>query len=148
MRMSKICFHTQTSYVSIALCCLIVLLFAGCTSMNLPGTSPSPGQGYGTAPTLSGFTISPNPTYAGYIVNLSTTYLDPDADLEFGVAAISVNGGSLSRIAFRASYPSGILTIPMVVNYYSRPSDLQISLKIRDSSGNWSNAVSTILSVR
>lgn len=146
--MSKRVFYLQTNYVASAVCCLIVLLFSGCTNMNLPGTAPSTGSGYGTPPTLSNFTISPNPTNTGNIVNLNTTYLDPDADLEFGVAAVSVNGGSLSRIAFRATYPSGILTIPMVVNYYSRPSDMQISLKIRDSSGNWSNAVSTTLSIR
>lgn len=146
--MSKRVFHLQTSYVSIALCCLIVLLFSGCTTINFPGTTPSPGQGPGRAPTLSNLTISPNPTVGGRVVHLSTSYLDPDADLEFGVAAVSVNGGKLSRIAFRATYPSGILTIPMIVNYYSRPSDLQISLKIRDSSGNWSNAVSTVLSIR
>lgn len=130
------------------LCCLVALAVCGCSRINLPGTSPSTGQTSGTSPTLSNLTISPNPTYVGNIVNLTTAYLDPDADLGFGVAAVSVDGKSLSRIAFRTTYPSGMLTIPMAVNYYSRPSDVSISLKIRDSSGNWSNAVSAVLSIR
>ncbi|GAK60385.1 hypothetical protein U27_00276 [Candidatus Vecturithrix granuli] len=140
--------NTQRRSCYVFLCCLIALAVCGCTGIGLPGTSPSTGQTSGTAPTLSNLTISPNPTNVGNIINLTAMYLDPDADLGFGVAAVSVDGESLSRIAFRTTYPSGMLTIPMAVNYYSRPSDVRISLKIRDSSGNWSNAVSTVLSIR
>lgn len=140
--------NTQKRFHYLFLCCLIALVVYGCAGINLPGTSPSTGQTTGTSPTLSNLTVSPNPTNVGSIINLSTMYLDPDADLGFGVAAVSVDGKSLSRIAFRTTYPSGMLTIPMAVNYYSRPSDVRISLKIRDSSGNWSNVVSTVLSIR
>jgi hypothetical protein len=130
--------------VYICLCCIGVVFLSGCAGVQTPGG----GQGYGIPPSLSGLAISPNPTYAGNIVNLTTSYIDPDADLHFGVAAVSVDGGGLSRIAFRSTYPSGILSIPFVVSYYSRPSDVRISLKIRDSYGNWSNPVSTVLSIR
>jgi hypothetical protein len=81
-------------------------------------------------------------------VNLSSSYVDPDADLQYGVAAVSVNGEDLSRIAFRSTYVSGVLSIPLPVSHYSRQSDVQITLRIRDSSGNWSNAVTTMLSIR
>jgi hypothetical protein len=81
-------------------------------------------------------------------VNVTASYIDPDADLEYGVAAVSVNGGKLSRVAFRSTYISGVLTIPVPVSYYSRSSDVQLSLSIRDSAGNWSNSVSTVLSIR
>ncbi len=133
----------------VSLCCLIALVVSyGCTGIYLPDTTPSTGQSSGASPTLSNLTASPNPTNTGNVINLTTTYLAPDADLEFGVAAVSINGEGLSRIAFRTTYPSGMLTVPMVVNYYSRPSDIRISLKIRDSAGNWTNTVSTILSIR
>jgi hypothetical protein len=92
--------------------------------------------------------VSPNPTHAGSIVNLNSSYVDPDADLQYGVAAVSVNGEDLSRIAFRSTYVSGVLSIPLPVSHYTRQSDVQITLRIRDSAGNWSNAVSTVLSIR
>ena len=92
--------------------------------------------------------IAPNPAAPGSIVNISARFDDPDADLQYGVAAVSFDGGKLSRMAFRATYVSGILTIPIPVSHYSRPSDVRIALKIRDSSGNWSNAVSTVLAIR
>jgi hypothetical protein len=123
-------------------------LFSGCAMYQSPGGSSPGGLGLGSPPTLSSVSVSPNPTYPGSIVNLTAAYMDPDADLEYGVAAISVNGGKLSRIAFRSTYISGILTIPIPVSYYSRSSNVQISLSIRDSSGNWSNTISTVLAIR
>jgi hypothetical protein len=127
--------------------CVGMLMLAGCAWSPLPGGGSSyPGPG--TAPVLSGLSISPNPASPGSIVNLSSSYVDPDADLQYGVAAVSVNGENLSRIAFRSTYVSGILSIPLPVSHYSRQSDVQITLRIRDSSGNWSNAVSTMLSIR
>jgi len=132
----------------VCMCCLGTAFFSGCARYQFPG-SPSPGKlRPGSPPTLSNASVSPNPTHPGSIVNLTMSYVDPDADLEYGVAAISVNGGKLSRVAFRSTYVSGILTIPVPVSYYSRSSDVQISLRIRDSAGNWSNSVSTVLSIR
>ncbi|MCP4399157.1 MAG: hypothetical protein GY801_17885, partial [bacterium] len=103
---------------------------------------------YGTAPTLSGLSASPNPAESGSVIQLHTTYMDPESDLRSGLAAISVDGENLSSIAFRATYPSGELTLPFVISFYSRPSDLHISLKIRDDAGNWSNAVSKTIFIR
>ena len=130
------------------LCCLGIAFLSGCTKGQAPEAPPSGGQLYGTPPTLSSLTISPNPTSAGNIVHLSTTYIDPDADLHRGFAAISVNGENLSRIDFRATDQFGTLTLPFTVSHYIRPSDVNISLKIQDTQGNWSNAVSAVLSVR
>jgi hypothetical protein len=79
---------------------------------------------------------------------LNVSYNDPEGDLQYGVAAVTIDGGALSRISFRSTYVSGVLTIPLAVSHYSRPADMQVLLKIRDSAGNWSNAVSTTLSVR
>jgi hypothetical protein len=114
----------------------------------MPGSTFPSKQGPGSPPTLSNLSVSPNPTQAGSIVNLTMSYVDPNADLQFGVAAVSVDGGNLSRIAFQSTYISGILTIPVPVSYYSRSSNVQISIKVRDSAGNWSNTVSTVLSIR
>lgn len=134
------------SYVGIF--CASIFLFSGCSSSRL-SEDPSMGQqGYGNAPTLSNLSALPNPTSNGNIVTLTTSYVDPEADLHSGLAAVSVNGENLSSIAFQAVYPSGILTIPFTVSHYTRQSDISISLKIRDDAGNWSNAVSTVLSVR
>lgn len=129
--------------------CLAMACVAGCISYKIPG-STVPGQQMNPTrpPTISNIAISPNPTRAGSIVNLTVAYVDPEGDLQFGVAAVSVDGGPLSQIAFRSTYISGILTIPIPVSYYSRPADMQITIKIRDSAGNWSNALSTRLSVR
>lgn len=134
--------------VYMGLCSLEMALFSGCSLSQYPGGSSSGGQGAGSPPTLSNLSVSPNPTYPGSIVNVTVSYIDPDADLEYGVAAVSVDGGKLSRIAFRSTYISGILTIPVPVSYYSRASNVQILLTIRDSAGNWSNTVSTVLSIR
>jgi hypothetical protein len=92
--------------------------------------------------------VSPNPVCAGSIVNLTVAYTDASGDLSSGVAAVAVNGANLSQIAFRSTYTSGILTIPLPISYYSRPSDLQITLRIRDNAGNWSNSVTTTLAIR
>jgi hypothetical protein len=128
--------------------CLGMAFFSGCAMYPSSG-GYSPGRiGPGSPPTLSNVYVSPNPTYPGSIVNIMASYVDPDADLEYGVAAVSVNGGKLSRVAFRSTYLSGILTIPVPVSYYSRSSNVQISLSIRDTAGNWSNTVSTVLSIR
>lgn len=131
----------------VGVCCLGIILFSGCTRYQPPGVPYPGGQGAGIAPTLSNLAVSPNPTSSGAIVNLTVTYSDPDADLQFGVAAVSVDGRELSRIAFHTTYPAGILTIPLAVSHYSRSSEVRVVLKIRDSSGNWSNAVSTVLSI-
>lgn len=138
--------------VWIGLCGIGMIMFSGCMAYQYPGQpTPSPGPipGYSsTPPTLSNPSVSPNPASAGSIVNLSVSYVDPEGDLQYGVAAVSVNGGDISRISFRSTYVSGVLTIPLAVSHFSRPSNLQILLKVRDSAGNWSNAVSTTLSVR
>jgi hypothetical protein len=134
----------------VAVSCLGIVVLSGCAVYdyigNLPGETQQPGNG--RAPTLSKLSVSPNPTCGGSVVNLTAAYIDPDADLEFGTAAVFVNGEHLSRVAFRATYVSGTLTIPLAVSYYTRPSDLQLTLMIRDSAGNWSNSVSTNLSIR
>ena len=130
------------------LCCLGLTVLSGCTRGQAPEALPAGGQGYGTPPSLSSLTISPNPTSAGNIVQLRTIYVDHDADLHQGVASVSVNGENLSSIDFRATEQSGILTLPFRVSHFTRPSEMNISLKIRDNQGNWSNAVSAVLSVR
>lgn len=121
----------------------------GCVSYQLPGGG-SAGQPPVTSrpPILSNLTIAPNPAAAGTIVNLTAAYVDADGDLQYGVAAVAVNSTELSQISFRSNYASGILTIPIPVSYYTRPSDVQITLRIRDSSGNWSNPLTTMLSIR
>lgn len=128
--------------------CIGILLVSGCAWSLVPGGTPPAYGGPGTPPALSGLSVSPNPTSAGSIVNLSCSYVDPDADLHYGVAAVTVDGANLSRIAFRSPYVSGVLTIPVPVSHYSRQADVQITVRIRDSSGNWSNPVTTLLSIR
>lgn len=135
-------------YAYIGIFYVSIVLFPGCSSSRLAEDPAMGQQGYGNAPTLSNLSASPNPTRNGNIVTLTTNYVDPEADLHSGLAAISVNGENLSSVAFRAVYPSGILTMPFTVSHYTRQSDISISLKIRDDAGNWSNAVSTVLSVR
>ncbi len=129
-------------------CCLLALLFSGCSVYTSGQHETEPPADYGTPPTLSGLTISPNPGNPGMVVTLTVNYVDPDSDLSSGVAAISVDGEELSSLVFRATYPSGVLTLPFTLSQYTRPSDRYVVLKIRDNSGNWSNAVSAILSVR
>lgn len=134
----------------IGFCWIGIIIVSGCTMYQYPGQQ-TPGSGTGfssTPPTLSNPSISPNPASAGSIVNLNVSYVDPEGDLQYGVAAVTVDGGELSRISFRSTYVSGVLTIPLAVSHYSRSADMQVILKIRDSAGNWSNAVSTTLSVR
>ena len=146
--MNKVCRRVLQMMAYMCLCSLGMAFFSGCGLYQFPG-GPSPGpQGPGSPPTLSNVSVSPNPTHPGSIVNVMASYVDPDADLEYGVAAVSVNGGKLSRVAFRSTYISGILTIPVPVSYYSRSSNVQLSLSIRDTAGNWSNTVSTVLSIR
>lgn len=140
----------RVGWIKVVFCmgCIGMMMLVGCAWSPFPG-GVSPGYpGPGTAPMLSGLSISPNPACPGSIVNLSSSYVDRDADLQYGVAAVSVNGEDLSRIAFRSTYVSGVLSIPLPVSHYSRQSDVQITLRIRDSSGNWSNAVTTMLSIR
>lgn len=146
--MNNVCRRILQILVYMCLCGLGMALLSGCSLYQFPGGSAPNEQGPGSPPTLSNLSVSPNPTHPGSIVNLTASYIDPDADLEYGVAAVSVNGGKLSRIAFRSTYISGILTIPVPVSYYSRSSNVQILLTIRDSAGNWSNSVSTVLSIR
>jgi hypothetical protein len=124
------------------------MLFTLSACIHQPSQEPAPQIDLGTAPTLSGLSASPNPAESGSAIQLSTNYVDPDSDLHSGLAAISINGGDLSSIAFRSTYPSGLLTLPFTISPYSRPSNLHISLKIRDDAGNWSNAVSMTLLVR
>ncbi len=132
-----------------AACLAAVMLTAGCALYSIEDpVPPDQATGAGSPPTLSNLSVSPNPTCAGNIVNLAMSYVDPDADLQFGVAAVSVNGGELSRIAFRATRVSGLLTIPVPVSYYAQPADVRISVAVRDSAGNWSNRVATTLSIR
>ena len=130
------------------ICCFGMILFSGCTGYQYSGTPGYNQPAPASPPTLSNLSVAPNPTCPGSIVNLTVAYVDPDADLQYGVAAVSVDGGDLSRISFRSTYVSGVLTIPLPVSYYSRSSDVQIALKIRDSAGNWSNTVTTRLSIR
>lgn len=125
---------------------LMLLTLSAC--IHQPSQEPSAQTDNGTAPTLSGLSASPNPTKSGRVIQLHTNYVDPDSDLHSGLAAISIDGGNLSSIAFRATYPSGLLTLPLPISAYSRSSDLHISLKVRDDAGNWSNAVSMTLFVR
>jgi hypothetical protein len=135
--------------LSLVMCCLGIALLSACTmSPYYSGYPAASNQSTGSAPTLSNMSVAPNPAAPGSIVNISATFVDPDADLQYGVAAVSFDGGKLSRMSFRATYVSGILTIPVPVSYYSRPSDVRLALQIRDSAGNWSNAVSTVLSIR
>ncbi len=134
--------------IVLSLWCVGSMVLSGCALLQPPDMPTPGGQTEGFPPTLSTLSVSPNPTLPGTIVNLTTSYRDPDADLQYGVAAVSVDGGKLSRIAFKTTYPSGILTVPLAVSHYSRASDVTIVLKIRDSSGNWSNPVSTVLSIR
>jgi hypothetical protein len=134
--------------VFVCLMCLGVMSVSGCAWSPFPGGSMPGQQGPGSAPTLSGLSVSPNPTAPGSIVNLTTSYVDADADLQYGVAAVAVDGEDLSRISFRSTYVSGWLTIPLPVSHYSRQANVQITLRIRDSAGNWSNLVATTLAIR
>ena len=130
----------------LSLCSLMLFMLSACIHQPSPESMQQADPG--TAPTLSGLSASPNPAKSGSVIQFQTNYVDPDSDLHSGIAAISINGGELSSIAFRSTYPSGVLTLPFNISPYSRPSDLHISLKIRDDAGNWSNAVSMTLLVR
>lgn len=148
--MKKMYQKMRQNMLIVCLCCLGIFLCSGCAIPQMPwqGTPYTETPRPATPPTLSNLTISPNPTCAGNIVRLFTTYVDQGSDLQSGMAAVSVNGTVLSPISFRATSPSGVLEIPMPVNYYTRPSDVQILLRIRDAGGNWSNTVSAVLSIR
>jgi len=100
-----------------------------------------------TAPTLSTLSASPNPTAAGKAIVLTAKYDDPEADLQQGLAAISINGAEPLTMGFRSVYPSGLLTLSVPITSYARASNLNMVLKIRDDSGNWSNLVSTVVTV-
>ncbi len=100
-----------------------------------------------TAPALSKLTASPNPAIAGKAVTLTAKYGDPEADLLQGLAAISINGAEPITMAFRSTYPSGLLTLSVPISSFARASDLRMALKICDDSGNWSNLVSTVVTV-
>jgi hypothetical protein len=135
--------------LSLALCCLGIALLSACAmSPYYSGYPAASNQSSGSAPTLSNMSVSPNPAAPGSIVHITARFDDRDADLQYGVAAVSFDGGKLSRMSFRATYVSGILTIPIPVSHYSRPSDVRLGLQIRDSAGNWSNTVWTVLSIR
>jgi hypothetical protein len=128
-----------------------LLLLCGC-ALFLPGmfypNQPQVPQPQQHSPMLNSLSVSPNPVCAGSIVNLTAAYTDASGDLSSGVAAVAINGANLSQIAFRSTYTSGILTVPLPISYYSRPSDIQITLRIRDNAGNWSNSVATTLAIR
>ena len=100
-----------------------------------------------TAPTLLTLSASPNPVAAGKPVILTAKYDDLEADLTQGLAAVSINGAEPMTLAFRAVYPSGLLTLSVPITSYARASDLNMKLKIRDDAGNWSNLVSTVVTV-
>ncbi|PID57536.1 hypothetical protein CSB45_06830 [candidate division KSB3 bacterium] len=129
----------------LSLCCLLICVLAACSHRFLQEPVR---VDYGSAPTLSGLQATPNPAQRGGVIQLCTTYVDPDSDLHTGLAAISVDGGEPQSLAFRATYPSGVLTLPFSISPYARPSDLRILLKIRDDAGNWSNAVSVTVQIR
>ena len=101
-----------------------------------------------TAPTLSTLSASPNPVGAGKSVILTAKYADLEADLQQGLGAISIDGAEPIAISFRTVYPSGLLTFSVPISSYARASDLKMALKIRDDAGNWSNLVSTVVTVK
>lgn len=129
----------------LSLCCLILFTLSACS--HRLSQEPMPVD-YGSAPSLSGLQASSNPAQSGSVIQLRTQYVDPDSDFHAGVAAISIDGGEPESISFRATYPSGLLTLPFSISPLTRPSDLHLSLKIRDDAGNWSNAVSMTLQIR
>ena len=100
-----------------------------------------------TAPTLSTLSASPNPVSAGKSVILTAKYADREADLQQGLGAISIDGAEPIAISFRTIYPSGLLTFSVPISSYARASGLNMALKIRDDAGNWSNLVSTVVTV-
>ncbi len=100
-----------------------------------------------TAPVISDLVASPNPAVAGKTVTLTVKYEDREADLLQGLAAISINGAEPITMAFRSTYPSGLLTLSVPISSFARASDLRMALKVRDDSGNWSNLVSTVVTV-
>ena len=136
----------RISFHFLGFCWLLLLTLSAC--VHQPSKESSAQVDYGTAPSVSGLSASPNPATSGSLIQLNTNYVDPDSDFQAGLAAVSIDGGDPQTIAFRATYPSGILTLPLSISPYSRPSDLRISLKIRDDAGNWSNAVSMTLRIR
>ena len=100
-----------------------------------------------TPPTLSQVFVTPNPATAGNLVTLTAKYSDPDADLQSGLAIVLLNGQEMPPISFRTLYSSGLLTLPVPISTYARASQMFVTLKIRDDSGNWSNAVSAVFAV-
>ena len=100
-----------------------------------------------TAPTLAALSASPNPVGAGKSVVLTAKYEDREADLQQGLGAISIDGAEPLAISFRAIYPSGLLTFSVPISSYARASSLKMALKVRDDAGNWSNLVSTVVTV-
>lgn len=133
-----------------------VAMLSGCAWMQeqysgvhakLTGDTENVAPPTNTAPTLSTLSASPNPTVAGKPIVLTVKYEDPEADLQQGLAAISINGAKPLAIAFRTVYPSGLLTLSVPITPYARASNLNMVLKIRDDAGNWSNLVSTVVTV-
>ncbi|GAK52487.1 hypothetical protein U14_03738 [Candidatus Moduliflexus flocculans] len=133
-----------------------VVMLSGCAWMQeqyssvhakLAGDAGNAAPLTNTAPTLSTVSASPNPTVAGKPIILTAKYDDPEADLQQGLAAISINGAKPLTIAFRTVYPSGLLTLSVPITPYARASNLNMALKIRDDAGNWSNLVSTVVTV-
>ncbi|MCP4396067.1 MAG: hypothetical protein GY801_01980, partial [bacterium] len=76
--------------ICLSLCSLMVFTLSACT--HQPSQEASAQADYGTAPTLSGLSASPNPAESGSVIQLHTTYMDPESDLRSGLAAISVDG--------------------------------------------------------
>ena len=128
---------------------LLAIVLSGCTHIKQQlGQEPeNAAPPTNTAPTLSTLSASPNPAAAGKSVILTAKYDDLEADLQQGLAAISINGAEPITIGFRTAYPSGLLTLSVPISSYARASDLSLKLKIRDDAGNWSNLVSTVVTV-
>ncbi|PIE33946.1 hypothetical protein CSA56_09680, partial [candidate division KSB3 bacterium] len=111
--------------LSICLGGLLTLFISGC-SMYRHEQPERKELDYGTPPEIFGLTITPNPASPGTTASITVNYVDPNSDLASGLAAVSIDGGRLSSIAFRATYPSGILTLPFVVSHYTRQSDMRV----------------------
>jgi hypothetical protein len=99
-------------------------------------------------PSLSGLTISPNPVSPGSFVTLSTSVSSSDRNKISGTAYISVtNGSSLSPISFRTD-EFGELNLSIPINHFTpRGTSIEVIMYVKDSHGNKSNIVSTILDV-
>ena len=96
---------------------LAVAILSGCTHIKQQlGQEPeNAAPKTNTAPTLLTLSTSTNPKKSSKTLLLTAKYEDLEADLQQGLAAVSINGTEPLTIAFRTVYPSGLLTLSIPI---------------------------------